>query len=405
MLSESFRHNEEVQVLDPLTKVWEPARILGFINDWKAKVKYLNWGKTGDIEVEERYQQADLKARWGIRKVMRRERQQLKRSDRRQNQNKLTDWLQKRCVGDSVKFIQDPSKNYDGIPPMRNQESDTCSNFYEVKIGKILINDPFMMAMVVQIEGEEEQNVLYENFRSDSWTKNENKTNNNAIEERPIRESEVAQNVRVATSENRRRSSPRKSLTRNNSIDEWMSQLSQKIMTDKSATSSSGETTSQEDRPMILQQMSTQVEFIPCMNGILKKDDKVRLEESSDLVFVVEKILFCCKYKTVIVKLRQETNAQFTAKLPANCIILVEANYCLSTVRDPPPVENVLEDSFLYMCAIKRSIGLAVKKCKKPRYVDQVRIRSDLPCQMLGFTETNTVSFSISFLNDKTVFY
>ena len=72
----------------------------------------------------------------------------------------------------------------------------------EVEIDKTLINDPFMMAMVVQIEGEEEQNVLYENFRSDSWTKNENKTNDNAIEERPIRESEVAQNVRIATSEN-----------------------------------------------------------------------------------------------------------------------------------------------------------------------------------------------------------
>ena len=59
-----------------------------------------------------------------------------------------------------------------------------------------------------------------------------------------------------------------------------------------------------------------------------------------------------------IVKLREETNSQFTAKLPANCIILVEANYHLSTVRDPPPLENILEDSFLY--AIKRSIGLAV---------------------------------------------
>ena len=125
MLSENFRLKEEVQVLDPATKRWEPACILGFVNDWKAKIKYLNWGKTSNIEVEERYQQADRKTRWGIRKVMRKERQQLKRSDRRQNQNNLTDWLEKRCVGDSVKFIQNTSNNCDGIPPMRNQESDT----------------------------------------------------------------------------------------------------------------------------------------------------------------------------------------------------------------------------------------------------------------------------------------
>ena len=403
MLSENFRLKEEVQVLDPATKRWEPACILGFVNDWKAKIKYLNWGKTGDIEVEERYQQADRKTRWGIRKVMRKERQQLKRSDRRQNQNNLTDWLEKRCVGDSVKFIQDTSNNCDGIPPMRNQESDTCSNLFEAKIGKILMNDPFMMEMVVQIEGQEEHDEGIFNVKYEYLLDPQQPTK--IINEAPTRIINEDHHENPQQGNRRRSSSNRMSLAQNNSIDEWMSQLSQKIMTDQSATSSSGETTSQEDRPMIVQQMSTQVEFIPCMNGILKKDDKVRLEEKSNLVFVVEKIRFYCNSKTVIVKLRHETNAQFTTKLPANSIILVEANYHLSDVRNPPPLENILEDSFLYLCAIKRSIGLAAKKAaNNKQYRDQLRIRSDLPCQMLGFTETKTVSFSISFLNDKTVF-
>ena len=403
MLSENFRLKEEVQVLDPATKRWEPACILGFVNDWKAKIKYLNWGKTGHIEIEERYQQADLKTRWGIRKVMRKERQQLKRSDRRQNQNNLTDWLEKRCVGDSVKFIQDTSNNCDGIPPMRNQESDTCSNLFEAKIGKILMNDPFMMEMVVQIEGQEEHDEGIFNVKYEYLLDPQQPTK--IINEAPTRIINEDHHENPQQGNRRRSSSNRMSLAQNNSIDEWMSQLSQKIMTDQSATSSSGETTSQEDRPMIVQQMSTQVEFIPCMNGILKKDDKVRLEEKSNLVFVVEKIRFYCNYKTVIVKLRHETNAQFTTKLPANSIILVEANYHLSDVRNPPPLENILEDSFLYLCAIKRSIGLAAKKAaNNKQYRDQLRIRSDLPCQMLGFTETKTVSFSISFLNDKTVF-
>ena len=403
MLSENFRLKEEVQVLDPATKRWEPACILGFVNDWKAKIKYLNWGKTGDIEVEERYQQADRKTRWGIRKVMRKERQQLKRSDRRQNQNNLTDWLEKRCVGDSVKFIQNTSNNCDGIPPMRNQESDTCSNLFEAKIGKILMNDPFMMEMVVQIEGQEEHDEGIFNVKYEYLLDPQQPTK--IINEAPTRIINEDHHENPQQGNRRRSSSNRMSLAQNNSIDEWMSQLSQKIMTDQSATSSSGETTSQEDRPMIVQQMSTQVEFIPCMNGILKKDDKVRLEEKSNLVFVVEKIRFYCNSKTVIVKLRHETNAQFTTKLPANSIILVEANYHLSDVRDPPPLENILEDSFLYLCAIKRSIGLAAKKAaNNKQYRDQLRIRSDLPCQMLGFTETKTVSFSISFLNDKTVF-
>ena len=402
MLSENFRLKEEVQVLDPATKRWEPACILGFVNDWKAKIKYLNWGKTSNIEVEERYQQADRKTRWGIRKVMRKERQQLKRSDRRQNQNNLTDWLEKRCVGDSVKFIQNTSNNCDGIPPMRNQESDTCSNLFEAKIGKILMNDPFMMEMVVQIEGQEEHDEGIFNVKYEYLLDPQQPTK--IINEAPTRIINEDHHENPQQGNRRRSSTKRMSLAQNNSIDEWMSQLSQKIMTDQSATSSSGETTSQEDRPMIVQQMSTQVEFIPCMNGILKKDDKVRLEEKSNLVFVVEKIRFYCNSKTVIVKLRHETNAQFTTKLPANSIILVEANYHLSHVRDPPPLENILEDSFLYLCAIKRSIGLAAKKAaNNKQYRDQLRIRSDLPCQMLGFTETKTVSFSISFLNDKTV--
>ena len=404
MLSENFRLKEEVQVLDPATKRWEPACILGFVNDWKAKIKYLNWGKTGDIEVEERYQQADRKTRWGIRKVMRKERQQLKRSDRRQNQNNLTDWLEKRCVGDSVKFIQNTSNNCDGIPPMRNQESDTCSNLFEAKIGKILMNDPFMMEMVVQIEGQEEHDEGIFNVKYEYLLDPQQPTK--IINEAPTRIINEDHHENPQQGNRRRSSSNRMSLAQNNSIDEWMSQLSQKIMTDQSATSSSGETISQEDRPMIVQQMSTEVEFIPCMNGILKKDDKVRLEEKSNLVFVVEKIRFYCNSKTVIVKLRHETNAQFTTKLPANSIILVEANYHLSDVRNPPPLENILEDSFLYLCAIKRSIGLAARKAtNNKQYRDQLRIRSDLPCQMLGFTETKTVSFSISFLNDKTVFY
>ena len=37
-----FDMNKQVQVLDPATKIWEDARIIGFEGSFGIRVKYLN---------------------------------------------------------------------------------------------------------------------------------------------------------------------------------------------------------------------------------------------------------------------------------------------------------------------------------------------------------------------------
>ena len=42
-LKQKFRVNEDVQVLDPETLIWESAKITAFISDWSLKIRWTHW--------------------------------------------------------------------------------------------------------------------------------------------------------------------------------------------------------------------------------------------------------------------------------------------------------------------------------------------------------------------------
>ncbi len=68
-----FKENEIVQVLDVTTHIWELAKILGFITDWSAKVKWVDWSSIPPIVIEV---PATLREKgrecWNIRKFQKR---------------------------------------------------------------------------------------------------------------------------------------------------------------------------------------------------------------------------------------------------------------------------------------------------------------------------------------------
>ena len=55
MLLQKFETNEVVHILDPLTFIWELAKITAIMSDWSVRIKWMEWStrKAVDITVPE----------------------------------------------------------------------------------------------------------------------------------------------------------------------------------------------------------------------------------------------------------------------------------------------------------------------------------------------------------------
>ena len=51
MLSNFFEVNQNIQVLDPLTKIWEGATVKWFKSSWELQVRYQRWSENGTIKI------------------------------------------------------------------------------------------------------------------------------------------------------------------------------------------------------------------------------------------------------------------------------------------------------------------------------------------------------------------
>ena len=68
MLSNFFKVSENIQVLDPLTKIWEGATITGFKFLWEVAVRYQGWSKNGTIKKTDEL--VDYREKWPMRKCI-----------------------------------------------------------------------------------------------------------------------------------------------------------------------------------------------------------------------------------------------------------------------------------------------------------------------------------------------
>ena len=64
MLLQKFETNEVVHILDPLTFIWELAKVTGIMSDRSVRIKWMEWStrEAGDITVPEidREDQVDI---------------------------------------------------------------------------------------------------------------------------------------------------------------------------------------------------------------------------------------------------------------------------------------------------------------------------------------------------------
>ena len=56
MLLQKFETNEVVHTLDPVTFIWELAKITAIMSDWSVRIKWMEWStrKAVDITVPDR---------------------------------------------------------------------------------------------------------------------------------------------------------------------------------------------------------------------------------------------------------------------------------------------------------------------------------------------------------------
>ena len=90
-----FWRNEEIQVLDEVTSIWESAKVLSVVSDWSIKVKWINWPSSYSrdgvlITVPENLRQLPASC-WNVRKSLKKNEAGESRSRRRGAQQHAAD--------------------------------------------------------------------------------------------------------------------------------------------------------------------------------------------------------------------------------------------------------------------------------------------------------------------------
>ena len=73
MLLQKFETNEVVHILDPVTFIWELAKITAIMSDWSVRIKWMEWStrKAVDITVPEidREDEVDITFQYFFRNI------------------------------------------------------------------------------------------------------------------------------------------------------------------------------------------------------------------------------------------------------------------------------------------------------------------------------------------------
>ena len=170
-----FDMKEQVQVLDPATKIWEDARIIGFEGSFGIRVKYLNWPDklvkrfgSDRIEVSPNTPQNC----WPVRKciVLQDVRGRRKSKKPAETVFDIPD-PRKRQLGDRIFFTGTSRKSPADIPSLEEVRKDAEESKL-LNSGYVVMNDPFQQNMAVSFDGRTKdiQFIDYEQIRPKNWT-------------------------------------------------------------------------------------------------------------------------------------------------------------------------------------------------------------------------------------------
>ena len=51
MLVQKFETNEVVNIMDPLTFIWELAKVTAIMSDWSVRIKWMEWSTRKAVDI------------------------------------------------------------------------------------------------------------------------------------------------------------------------------------------------------------------------------------------------------------------------------------------------------------------------------------------------------------------
>jgi len=157
MLLQTFSENENVQILDPATSIWESAKILSFVSDWCVRIKWVDWPykKKEDITVPE--EDREDTNYWNIRKF----RHLVPETLVQKRRTAPLSFNSCRLVrGDQIYFWQPECECIDSE---RCQDDRCCGS---IVMGRVKINDPFINQCLVTDPEDNDVFVAYRQLRN-----------------------------------------------------------------------------------------------------------------------------------------------------------------------------------------------------------------------------------------------
>lgn len=356
MLTNKFHFNEIVQVVDPVTGIWEEAKICGFLSDWSVSVCYTKWSTTKKQCINIAENRRSSEDNWPIRKKIAKPevRHGISRRTKVLNQCTKEDlkYEKERCqMNDVIHFVGPSVSDATDIPSVADLQR-TIAASRELRTGTVTLNDPFLSRLAIDVDGSV-QFIDYEQLRPSNWT---------SVESRESGHEEILIP-----------SPPRKKPRSQPKLDDASIQAATKADIINPIVEYFKEITCQEDR--------LELTAAPCSNGIVRVGDIVIDEAANECS--VTKLIFNGKKLKAMAEIQRLEDEDVTMILPAVRLMRSDKNDAIDQIS-VGSVQHPVNAAYAVLCALKRQVSVAAKKRATSQTIDLCHA-SEIAKRVLAF--------------------
>lgn len=363
MLTEIFKVKTAVQVLDPSTKIWEAATVLGDLSSdcvgvYTIRVKFTNWAsknKDGRIAVDTRLSRDHWPIRFPINRPLIREGTSRIKSFPMTGIHMLKE-------NDHVYYVGRSFRDPTNIPSVSELQLE-IENATELKMGWLKANDPFREQMELWIGVDEDgkstkaevEFIDYQQIRLSDW-KHPNSIKEEVTESPP---------------------KPKKIKSEIPPIPQPPTNVSVKTTLSSFVEQLSGSTA------------KINLIVAPCVNGILRKGSAI--VDNVGQLGVVNELSYVASKKKAVVTFTLEQDPDMEISIPINRVRLTAADFHRNEVLSIPDGIHKTTLAYCFFSSIKRGLALAVGK--NGWFSQEVFVSHEFVKELMGFNKSkNAVS-------------
>ena len=368
-LTNRYTVTEKVQVLDPATKIWEDAIIMGFEGSHEIRVKYVNWSD----KLAKRFGSDRIKVNrnapessWPVRKYIQTQDVRGPRRTKKPGTDSMD--LRKRQFGDEVHFIGSTKQSPGDIPSLEDIRKE-LENSNQLQSAIVVMNDPFRKNMGITREDPQHPTDIefidYDQVRPKNWIP------------------EIAPPEDPSSSD-----------------DEPPAQKVRKMETDPvpiANTIITNPPTPKFDIGSFLASLADKdekLDFVPCRNGIVSPGDIVTANiKNTVFTMKAEQLWFDSEKKKALAKLVDGDDDSYSLTYPVVRLSLVEEKFLRNESLDMPEDCSPINKAFHYLSALKRLV--AMSQCKKTILNHDLCLADDISRQLFLLGSTSNVKYHI----------